>query len=131
MRLLVCLMAFIVAGQAFAEADHGVWKRYSPAYRACSYKTGGSYTRIMRCEQVEIQYQDHVLNETYTRIMRKLPPDKRLILRNLEREWILLRDNKCPSPSDELGLSGIVDALQCRLDETIHRTLWLERYGVP
>jgi uncharacterized protein YecT (DUF1311 family) len=82
------------------------------------------------CLGDEIDRQDARLNRTYQIVMRRLPPGKREKLRKLERAWIVHRDRYCYriGGGPWRGSLGDVNLHECRLDETIKRTIWLEQY---
>ena len=127
MRILAFIALALFSSQACPYADKDV-EGYSERYQSCSVKAEGSYTYILACQGKELAVQDARLNEAYSTIMRRLAPAERSILRTSERHWLRLKDKKCALPRDKSGLSGLVDSRECRLDETLRRTLWLKRY---
>ena len=127
MRKLSFIILFCVASQADARDRHGLAK-YTKRYQSCSDRAQGSYTHILACQGEEVAVQDAKLNEAYSAVMRRLAPPNRKLLRNAERKWLTMRDKKCALPLADSGLSNLVDSQECRLEETLSRTGWLERY---
>lgn len=127
MRRLSFIVLFFVASQADARAGHGS-ANYTKRYQSCSDRAQGSYTHILACQSEELAVQDAKLNEAYSAAMRRLAPPNRKLLRNAERKWLAMRDKKCALPLRDSGLSDLVDSRECRLEETLRRTGWLERY---
>ena len=127
MRTLPIIVLFLIASQADARDDNGVGT-YSKRYQSCSDSAQGSFTHILACQGEEQAVQESRLNKTYSAIMRRLAPAEQRLLRTSERKWLTLRDKKCRLPLRNPGLSDLVDSRECRLEETLRRTVWLERY---
>lgn len=108
--------------------------RYSPAYKDCT-STGeaaeGVTSALMDCNGPEIELQDSKLNQAYKMVMSRLPGSDRSKLRAAENAWITARDKGCEKAmGDEAeGSLGSVIYSGCILNETIKRTIWLERLG--
>lgn len=100
---------------------------YSKRYEACSERAEGSYTHIIACQGEELVAQEARLNRTYSALMRRLTRSERRKLRLSERKWLKARDKTCALPRNA-ALSQLVDSRECRLDETLRRIGWLERY---
>ena len=100
---------------------------YSKRYQACSERAEGSYTLILACEGEELIVQEARLNRTYSALMRRLTPAERRLLRASELKWLRSRDMRCGLPPGP-GNGDLVDSRECRLEETLGRTSWLERY---
>jgi uncharacterized protein YecT (DUF1311 family) len=128
MRNLTLLALLIIGGQAQAQSGGRPVIHYSDRFQACSDRAGGSYTHIINCESQEQGFQEMRLNQAYVRIMQGLTPDRKIILRKSERQWLVERDKKCPLVTSDIGLSEVVDRNLCRLDETVRRIIWLEHY---
>ncbi len=118
---------------AGAQTTAHINARYTRDYDRC-LKAGdaakGVTSAMMDCIGLEIDRQDARLNQTYKRVMARLNPAGKTSLRSAQRGWIKQRDARCRRESDANGggtLSGITYA-SCILDETIKRTIWLERY---
>lgn len=80
------------------------------------------------CNKRELRIRDAELNATYRRVMRHLSAAARRDLRSKERRWIRRRDRICQEyaemyagPLAETNLSRYL------IQETVMRTLWLER----
>ena len=125
MKRLVFLAFFTLASPARSETDRA---RYSIAYHSCVDRAQGSYTRITACLGAEQDIQERLLNRTYLATMRRLSPLHKALLRQEERAWISAREEQCALPEGSKGTSNLVDSLDCRLEETIRRTILLERY---
>ena len=118
----------MAANPTFAATDGEVAERYSKPYQSCTNRAEGSYTRITACLSAEQDVQERRLNRTYVAVIRRLLPVRKDILRQDERKWIVAREKDCALPVGSTGNSDLVDSMDCRLEETIHRIIWLERY---
>lgn len=133
MRLLF-LPGILACGSAMAKPDGAPLEhRYSLAFNKC-LNTGaaiqGSIRAMLACTEDEIDVQDRLLNRTYNTLMTRLPSEKQVNLRNTERAWIERRDRKCPAGDAEMnGQLALLDRPSCVLDETIRRTMALEKLG--
>lgn len=107
--------------------------RYTPHYGQCQ-STGdaadGVTTAIAACIADELRLQDGALNAEYQRILRLLPADRAGRLRETERAWIVSRDRDCAAEARTGGTIDRINGPSCLLDETIRRTIILERMGV-
>ena len=78
------------------------------------------------CIGAELAFQDKRLNVAYQKLRISLPKDGRLALRSEGRAWIDRRDKRC-APDLDGGTAALLDANQCRLDETAARAAALEK----
>jgi uncharacterized protein YecT (DUF1311 family) len=127
--MLMATSAVPVAGQSRAEVD----KRYTPAFERCISSgdaAKGVTAGIMDCNGAENMRQDAKLNQTYRRVMGRLNPAQKAALRALQRDWIVQRDAGChdDSGAEDGGTAAAINYSSCILDQTIMRTIWLERY---
>ena len=132
--ILVLALASATMGlPAAAQADPQVDARYTAAFKTC-IKTGeaarGVTSAMMSCLGEENDRQDVRLNGAYKAAMKRLGGAQKTKLRAGQRAWIGQRDSTCTKTAEEAGggsMSGIVYS-NCFLDETIKRTIWLERH---
>lgn len=131
--LLVVAMACAGSVPAGAQTAKQVDARYSRDYDRC-LKTGdaarGVTSAMMDCTGLENERQDARLNQAYKMVMTRLSPKAKGVLRTSQRNWIKQRDARCRSAAAEMeggSASGLIFS-GCFLDETVKRTMWLERY---
>jgi uncharacterized protein YecT (DUF1311 family) len=96
-----------------------------PSYQACVSASQGVTAALNDCIGAELAFQDKRLNVAYRQLRISLPKDDRLALRSEERAWIERRDKRC-APDPDGGTAALLDANQCRLDETAARAAVLE-----
>jgi uncharacterized protein YecT (DUF1311 family) len=113
--------------------DAEVEARYTPHYDQCQ-STGdaadGVTTAIAACIADELRLQDGALNAEYQRIIRLPPAERAERLRETQRAWIAARDRECAAEARTGGTIDRINGPSCLLDETIRRTITLERMGV-
>lgn len=133
MRTMIILSSLFASWTAVAETQPEVEARYSPAFNQCM-QTGdaaqGVTLGMMNCLGTEIDVQDARLNQAYKMVMARQSAAGKSRLRSSERAWIKQRNMTCKTQSDRDG-GGTLSAItynSCILDETIKRTIWLERY---
>ncbi|PXA97302.1 hypothetical protein DMC47_14505 [Nostoc sp. 3335mG] len=127
--VLMAALALPGSGQSRAEVD----KRYTPAFNRCISSgdaAKGVTAGIMDCTGAENMRQDARLNQTYRTVMARLNPAQKTALRALQRDWIVQRDAGCRDDADveNGGSAAAINYSSCILDQTILRTIWLERY---
>ena len=125
--------AQVPAGPAADPAAATFEARYSPAYKSClnSGEAAAGVTPAMAdCIAEELQVQDERLNLQYATAMHSLPPSDALKLRDAQRQWIKDRDAKCQAAAASGGTIDLLNGPSCLLDETILRTIDLERVGL-
>ena len=135
MRMMwgAAMVLLSVAGAAGAQTQAQVERRYSAVYDRC-LATGdaarGVTSAMMSCTGAEIERQDARLNQAYRMAMMRLTPAARTRLRASERRWIAQRDRGCrrSARTYEGGTAAGLNYSGCILDETVKRTMWLERY---
>ncbi len=92
---------------------------YSPAYQKCMKLSPNPN----ECIEKELKLQDKKLNTAYKQAKNKIQPFRVKSLQTVQRIWILYRDKKCNFfYHKESGSSGLTDALECKLHETVIRT---------
>lgn len=131
--LLAAAIGFANIAPVSAQTTAQVNARYTRDYDRC-LKTGdaakGVTSAMMDCIGLEVDRQDARLNQTYKTAMARLNPAGKTRLRTAQRGWIKQRDARCRREADAVGggsMSGISYS-SCILDETIKRTIWLEKY---
>lgn len=107
--------------------DPAVTSRYTQRFHACT--SGRSATSdLVPCFEQEFIRQDTLLNRAWQIVMHRVPASRRRALRAAERQWIVARDPFCERFVGGLRGSLVsVACLDCRIELTIRRTLWLER----
>jgi uncharacterized protein YecT (DUF1311 family) len=73
---------------------------------------------------------DKTLNATYAKVMARLSPGGRTLLKTSQRAWLATRDADCAFVASAVeggSLQPMIDA-DCRASETIARTKWLRRF---
>ena len=129
----IAAVLLTVTGAAQAQTQAQVERRLSAEYRQC-FATGdaarGVTSAMMSCTGEEIDRQDARLNRTYRTAMMRLKPAAKARLRASERRWIAERDRGCrrSARTFEGGTAAGLSYSGCILDETVRRTMWLERY---
>lgn len=106
--------------------------RYTPTYNSClnSGEAAAGVTAAMaECIAAELKVQDDKLNFQYAAAMHRLPADEGVKLRDVQRQWIKDRDAKCRAAANSGGTIDRLNGPSCLLDETILRTMDLERLG--
>jgi uncharacterized protein YecT (DUF1311 family) len=138
--LAVAIPALVQAAQPFAyrmvqtpeegPLDPNVEGRYTAAFAACQ-KSAQTTSDNADCFVAEFVRQDAALNRTWQAVFPRIPAQQRPLLRAAQRRWLAARDPFCRKESD--GFSGGTIApviyVSCRTEQTIRRTLWLEKLG--
>ncbi len=102
--------------------------QHNSGYQACVDNSGGVTSRLVACNQAELQYQEILLNSTYQKTMQRLDPKHQRELKRVQQLWIQYRDAKCAFLSDLTG--GTLDILNtgsCYIDTTVLRIQELSR----
>lgn len=123
--LLLCIF---IATPVLAQSDTEVEKRYSKGYVNCLQHEPTPVSRY--CISKEYDRHDDILNATYKGVMAKLSPKRKSKLRQSQRQWIITRDAIArDTEKDWNGGTGAPGAYgEAMLQETVRRTIWLERY---
>jgi uncharacterized protein YecT (DUF1311 family) len=103
--------------------------RYTALYRSCLADPALNTIRHDQCNAAEMARQDATLNATWKATLARLAPPRIAAVRQAERGWIAARKQHCDLAAKE-GEGGTLATLlygQCMIDETVRRTLWLER----
>jgi uncharacterized protein YecT (DUF1311 family) len=131
--LSFAVMATTWVGPAHAKDSRtAITARYTKAYDECM-NTGDAaqgITPAMRlCVSQELDRQDARLNRTYAMVMKRQNTQGKAALRFSQRGWIIKRDKQCRAEADEYEGGTIMPQIYtgCLVDETISRTIWLEK----
>jgi uncharacterized protein YecT (DUF1311 family) len=105
-----------------------VEKRYTAAFNQCQ-KRAVSTSDNEACFNAEFDRQDKILNHAWASTLRRVPPNLRSGLVSAQRKWIAERDQFCNSKAEEFrgGTIMRVVYVDCRVEQTIRRTIWLEK----
>lgn len=127
--LLACAALVGVVGAADAQDWHTKYTRgFSQIYWACQRETGEGDHVYTRCAWDEYRRRDGELNAAYTRLMAVMAPEAAQGLRNQQRAWIKRRDAICEQiRMQQPGTNALHLIPQCLADQTIRRTIWLEK----
>jgi uncharacterized protein YecT (DUF1311 family) len=120
-KLLILVFATTLFGSSCVPLKY----LYSTEYEQCTKNTY-STTDMLKCINKELKIQDKKLNQAYKKAMNKIQPFRKEELKKIQRLWIKYRDKKCNFYyHKESGSSGKIDAMECKLNETIKRTIEL------
>ena len=107
--------------------DPAVASRYSQGWRDCTSGNASS-TNLIPCYEHEYAQQDESLNRAWGKAVRRVRESRRSDLIEAERRWIAARDPFCRNFTGGLNGSLVSIAyLDCRIELTIRRTMWLEQ----
>lgn len=87
------------------------------------------FNDILGCYINEYNKYDKKLNGLYTYKISKLSKVKKNKLKNSQREWIKLKESLCVADEKNYGRESHFDAMQCQIDMTKERILFLEKYN--
>jgi uncharacterized protein YecT (DUF1311 family) len=131
LRSLLFVASLIAAAPLIAQSNAEVERRYSKEYVRCTDSPEGESTYgMLECIGNEHKKQDAALNATYKKVMARLKPARQKTLRQLQRDWIKRRDAIASESAAEWegGTGASVAYTSSLLQETVRRTIWLERY---
>ena len=106
--------------------DAEVERRYTAAFNRCQ-KAADATNANVACFGDEFIRQDKTLNRVWRTVFDHMSPNKRGRLRAAQRQWAIQRDPYCKSKAAEFsgGTIAPVVYLDCRVEQTIRRTMWL------
>ncbi len=127
MKKIIFVTLSALCASLFASADVvPISKLYTKEYFKCVESVISEYDAT-KCLEKEIKKQDKLLNEVYKSAMKNIQPFRKKDLKNIHRLWIKYIDAKCSFLyHKESGTSGLSNASECKLNETIKRTIELE-----
>lgn len=108
--------------------NSAVQKRYTTAFDACQKRAVITQENVA-CFNDEFTRQDKTLNRVWRVVLTPIPPEGRGSLVAAQHQWVAKRDPFCMSWSDKFrgGTIAPVINANCRVEQTIRRTMWLER----
>lgn len=114
------------------QADPAVEKRYSAAFDTCQKRAVTTFANS-ECFTDEFARQDATLNRTWRATLVGLDSKMRSELLAAQRRWVADRDPFCRAKAAEFGGRTIAPVIyaNCRVDQTIRRTIWLEELFPP
>ncbi len=123
---LSAALILLLSASAPSAIEQEIDRRLSPGFNPCIDAASGVTVSTMSCIGLEIDRQHEALNRTFRGIISKLPRGAGNRLRASQRAWVRARDRRCWHKGP--GTLEVVIAKHCILNETIRRTIWLERY---
>lgn len=108
--------------------DPVVGQRYTAQWKACQERAISTRAHET-CFAAEFARQDKRLNRTWRLTLARVEPKLRGHLLAAQQKWVSERDPFCRSQSDRFRGGTIVPIVyvDCRVEQTIRRTIWLER----
>jgi uncharacterized protein YecT (DUF1311 family) len=108
-------------------------KRHTKAYDECLNNgdaARGVQPAMNACVAMEYERQDGRLNQAYSMVMKRQNAAGKTKLRAAQRIWIKQRDRICAAEEKEYegGTMAPMIFHSCLINETIERTIWLEKY---
>ena len=82
-----------------AELIAGDARSLSPAHAPCMAAAGTALDARRRCADAELKVHDDALNAAYSAARSTLTASDQQVLRDLQRQWLRQRDNRCPEGS--------------------------------
>ncbi len=110
------------------QVDPAINARYTKQLDACQKKAVAT-PDIADCFEDEFKRQDAALNVAWKAALQRVGPRSSAQLIAAERRWVAARDPFCSKASDQFKGGTIMPIVysSCRVEETIRRTMWLEK----
>jgi len=125
MKLLIFAFLILTSLKA-SQAVVPIELLYSDKYHSCT-KEIISEADAAKCLEKEIVRADKKLNTAYRKAQKRMQIFRHDDLQKIQRIWIKYRDAKCNFfYHKESGTAGLSNAEECRLNETILRTIELD-----
>jgi len=101
--------------------------RFTKAFAACQQHAETTPDNA-QCFVAEFARQDAALNRTWKATLARVPAAEHAPLIQAQRQWVATRDPFCKGQSDQFsgGTIAPVVYVDCRVELTIRRTIWLE-----
>jgi uncharacterized protein YecT (DUF1311 family) len=138
MRLRLFNIALILASLSISNTLQAantaeIEKRHTKAYDECLNNgdaARGVQPAMNACVALEYERQDGRLNQAYSMVMKRQSAAGKTKLRASQRIWIKQRDRICAAEEKEYegGTMAPMIFHSCLINETIERTIWLEKY---
>jgi uncharacterized protein YecT (DUF1311 family) len=106
--------------------DPVVEQRYSRQFATCQAHAAIT-SHNAACFEAEFVRQDIALNRAWRTALGRLPDAKHGPFLVAQRHWIAARDPFCRQAAGTEGTIVPVVYSNCRVEQTIRRTIWLER----
>ena len=108
--------------------DPAIEKRYTAKFTSCQ-KIAVTTQDSAACYDNEFTRQDAVLNRAWRTTIGRFSKNMRGPLLAAQRKWISDRDPFCKSIADGFKGGTIMPIIysDCRVEQTIRRTMWLEK----
>src|SRR5262249_52142347 len=91
-KVMIICLAVLWNGQLLAATDDDLSKEYLGYIDKASQ---GATAEMFECNGEELDRQDARLNNTYKKLISKLPPDRKEALLKAQRAWIKFREANC------------------------------------
>ena len=118
----------LIAATPQQASNARIQATYTPAYRSCLDRAS-STSAMLACMDDELKTQDDRLNRAYVQVMRRLPEPENAQLRQVQRNWIRTRDQRCAAAGASGGTIDALNRMTCHVEMTISRTLEIEEIG--
>jgi uncharacterized protein YecT (DUF1311 family) len=112
--------------------DPIITRRYTAKFHACQKTTpedSENAADYLGCFTSELRRQDKALTRTWEATLSRMPTSTREALAVAQRQWIADREPFCKASADQQVAGGSIYPIvyeDCRIEQTIRRTLWLE-----
>ena len=114
-KVMVICLAILWNPQLLAAADENTTKEFS----VCMEQSQGVTPKMFDCLGDELDRQNARLNDSYKKLMSKLSPNRKKMLREAQRAWIKFRETNCDFYFDPDGGSAArVAASDCSVTTT-------------
>ena len=109
------------------SVDPAIDRRHTTTFAACQRRAVSTPDNA-NCFEAEFVRQDVVLNRTWKATLDRLPVAEHKPLIEAQRKWVAARDPFCKDRSDEFSGGSIAPIIyvDCRVELTIRRSIWLE-----
>ncbi len=111
----------------FAITDIAREQMFTASEKACQTKADQEPSLLLKCYSISEKRFEKLLNSNYRKVIASISKDKRMILRDKQRQWLSSRGYACETAS-ELNTESITyrsTTHKCHLTETYRRALWL------
>jgi uncharacterized protein YecT (DUF1311 family) len=107
--------------------DPVIDRRYTPAFAACQQHAQSSPDNA-QCFVAEFTRQDAALNRVWKATLARVRTGQHTPLVVAQRRWVAARDPFCKAQSDHFsgGTIAPIIYVNCRVELTIRRSMWLE-----
>ena len=107
--------------------DPAIEGRYTRHWKACQ-KNASITRQNAACYKAEFARQDAVLNRSWKAALARVRPGAHHPLILAQHKWIAARDPFCKAVADSFDGGSItpIAYLDCEVEQTIRRAIWLE-----